>query len=190
MKRKLTAAVAVLAMAAVAACDTLTTGPFADTQLMALNGSRVWGRVTFHESDGRTSVGNLLDRQAPVAQSMTPEAGMLFVRADVNGLPANRRYSFAVHERGDCIGGIGGVGAPFAPDGAGAPRAGEFPPLSANGEGVAVFAYRTTALTVSPGPRSVVGRAVVIREDVADASLPPGGRGGTVIGCGVIQSRD
>lgn len=190
MKRTMTAAGAVLAMAAIAACDTLTTGPFADTQLMALNGSRVWGRVTFHESDGRSSAGNLLDRQAPVAQSMTPAAGTLFVRADVNGLPANRRYSFAVHERGDCIGAAGGVGAPFAPDGAGAPRAGELPQLSANGEGVAVFAYTTTALTVSPGPRSVVGRAVVIREDVADAALPPGGRGGTVIGCGVIRARE
>lgn len=178
-----------------AGCETLTSGTFAQAGLVNLNESRVWGRVTFHETDGKTLVGSFLGRPAPVAQSLAADAGIVFVRFDINNLPPNRQFSFAVHERGDCSAGGAKIGDYFNPGGQGAVRSGSqtspkevLPTIYANGEGTAMVSFETSEFTVGPGPRSIVNRSIVVRE-TADAFLSvPGAKPGALIACGVIKA--
>lgn len=191
MQRSMLAVVALL----FAGCDTLTGGTFAQAGLVNLNDSRVWGRVTFHETDGKTLVGSFLGRQAPVAQSLAADAGIVFVRFDINNLPPNRKFTFAVHERGDCSAEGAKIGGYFNPGGQTTVRSGAeaapavtIPTIYANGEGVAMMSFETTEFTVAPGPRSIANRSIVIRE-APDAFLSlPGARPGALIACGVIKT--
>lgn len=177
-----------------AGCDTLTGGTFAQAGLVNLNDSRVWGRVTFHETDGKTLVGNFLGRPAPVAQSLAADAGIVFVRFDLNNLPPNRQFSFAVHDRGDCSAEGAKIGGYFNPGGRATVRSGSeaspgvsMPPIVSNGEGTAMASFETTEFTVAAGPRSIVNRSVVVRE-MPDAFLSlPGARPGALIACGIIK---
>jgi Cu-Zn family superoxide dismutase len=187
----------VLLMALVSGCETWTGGSFAQAQLENLNDSRVWGRVMFHQTDGKTLVGSVFDRSAPVAQSLAAEAGTVFIRADINSLTPNRQFAFAVYEHGDCSGNGAAAGGHFNPDGKphgryGRPEshAGDLPNLSSDGEGTAVFSYETRLLTVAPGPRSIVGRSIVVRETADDYKTQPDGKAGLAIACGVIKARD
>ena len=195
MKRLLmVAAIATLG----AGCDTLSKGPYASTQFVAVNGSGVWGRMTFHQSEGKTFLGSDIGYSAPIAQAMAETtAGKVFVRADVNGLTPNRVYAITVHERGDCSANGTKVGGHFNPSST--PHghydkperhAGDLPNLAVNGEGTALLAIQTTAFTVEPGPRSVVNRAVVIHERPDDFTTQPDGNSGLPIGCGVIRLVD
>jgi len=157
---------------ALAGCDTLTKGPYAEAQLQAAPGGKAWGRVTFHETEGKT-----------------------FIRADVNGLAPNRQFGFHVHEKGDCSApDFMSAGGHFNPDAqphgdhkAGPAHAGDLPNLSSNGEGVAVLSYHSSVLTVAPGPRSVVTRAVVVHASPDDYKSQPAGNAGARIACGVVK---
>lgn len=177
MRHALTLAALVAALAA-AGCDTLQSGPFAEAQVKGPDGSRVWGRVTFHQPEGRDA------------------GGRVFIRADINGLRSNQRFGFHVHEKGDCTGpDFMGAGGHFNPDGKphGDPatperHAGDLPNLQSNGEGVAVFSTTTDLLTVAPGPRSVVGRSVIVHANPDDFRTQPTGNSGARIACGVITA--
>ncbi len=194
--------IAVVVVAAVfltvSGCDSLSKGPFAEAQVKGAEGSPVWGRVTFHQVEGGTVVGEGTSYRAPIATAVgNAEAGKTYIRADINGLPSNRQFGFHVHEKGDCSDGGMGAGGHFNPQGKAHGRydstdrhAGDLPNLSANGEGVAVFSFTTELLTVAPGPRSVVNRAIVIHESPDDYKSQPAGNSGKRIACGVIRSVD
>jgi Cu-Zn family superoxide dismutase len=190
--------VLIVIAALITGCDTLSKGPYASAQFVALNGSGVWGRVTFHQAEGKTFLGSDIGYSAPVAQAMAETtAGKVFVRADVNGLTPNRAYGFTLHEHGDCSANGTKVGGHFNPDGKLHGRydrpdrhVGDLPNLEANGEGTAMLMIQATAFTVEPGPRSVVKRAIVIHERPDDFSTQPDGNSGRPIGCGVIRSMD
>lgn len=184
-------------VAALAGCEALTGGVVAQTQLVNLNGSRVYGRVLFHETDGKTLIGSTLDRPAPLAQSLAAEAGTVFIRADIYGLTPNRLYGIAIHENGNCSGNGAAAGGHFSPESKPHGRydrpdshAGDLPNLSADGEGTAAFSHMTRLLSVSPGPRSVVGRSIVVHENADDYKTQPDGNAGVAIACGVIKARD
>lgn len=161
-----------------AGCDSLQSGPFAEAQVKGPDGSRVWGRVTFHQPEGSDA------------------GGRVFIRADVNGLPSGRQFGFHVHEKGDCSGAdFMAAGGHFNPDGkphggGNSPErhAGDLPNLVSNGEGVAVYAATTDLITVAPGPRSVVGRSVIIHASPDDFRTQPTGNSGARIACGVITA--
>lgn len=161
------------ALLALAGCDTMSKGPYAQAQLQSAAGAKVWGRVSFHEVEGKT-----------------------YVRGDINGLPSNRQFGFHVHEKGDCsaadftsAGGHFNPGAkPHGHYDKPESHAGDLPNLSSNGEGVAVFSYTTAALTVAPGPRSVIDRAVVVHQSADDYASQPAGNSGPRIACGIIRA--
>lgn len=162
----------VVMLLALAGCDSMSKGPYAEAQLQAAPNGKVWGRVTFHEADGKT-----------------------YIRADINGLPGNQQFGFHVHEKGDCsapdfmsaAGHFNPQGKPHGDHKTEQAHAGDMPNLSSNGEGVAVLSYTTGVLTVAPGPNSVVGRAVVVHQNPDDYKSQPAGNAGPRIACGVIK---
>jgi len=157
---------------ALAGCDTMSKGPYAEAQLQAAPGGKAWGRVSFHETEGKT-----------------------FIRADINGLAPNQQFGFHVHEKGDCSApDFMSAGGHFNPDTkphgdhkTAEAHAGDMPNLSANGEGVAVLSYNSSVLTVAQGPRSVVGRAVVVHASPDDYKSQPAGNAGARIACGLVK---
>ena len=178
-------------------CDTLSKGPYAEAQVKGGEGSRVWGRVTFHQPEG----GSFLETSrwsAPVAGAAADSSvGKIYIRADINGLPPGRQFAIHIHEKADCTGNFTGAGGHFNPGGkphgrydAPERHAGDLPNLSANGEGVAVYAATSDRLTVATGPYSVVNRAIVIHESPDDYRSQPAGNSGARIACGVIRSMD
>jgi superoxide dismutase, Cu-Zn family len=174
MKRSLIGAL-VLATT-LAACSTFEPqGPRATARLQPIQGSSVWGSVSFVE------VG-----------------GAVLVRADVRGLRPGGQFGFHVHEKGDCSSSdFMSAGGHFNP--AGKPHghftkaerhAGDLPNLGSDGEGVATYAFETKLLTVQAGPASVIGRAVVIHANPDDYASQPAGNSGPRIACGVIVAAD
>jgi Cu-Zn family superoxide dismutase len=171
MKRvAMVAAVAVLA----GGCSTFEMqGPRAVASLEAAKGNPVWGSVSFVE--GKEGV---------------------VVRADVRGLRANGEFGFHVHEKGDCSspdfmsagGHFNPGGKPHAHHGKPERHAGDLENLKANSEGNAVYVFQTTLLTVTKGPNSVVGRAVVIHANPDDYTSQPAGNSGPRIACGLIRA--
>lgn len=190
--------IAVLAaMVLVAGCDTLSKGPYAEAQVQGAAGTRIWGRVTFHQPEGGTFIGDTTGYKAPLATAAAnASVGRVYVRADINGLPPGRSFGFHVHEKGDCSGAdFASAGGHFNPDGKphggqGTPErhAGDLPNLMSDGEGVAVFAYTAEQLTVDPGPRSVIGRSIIIHASPDDYRTQPAGNSGARIACGVIRA--
>lgn len=190
-------AVPALLAAMLAGCETLTGGSFARAELENLNGSQVWGKVLFHQTDGKTLVGSMFDRSAPVAQSMAADAGTVFVRFDIKNLPSNRQFAFALHERGDCSADGTAIGDYFDPGGQGRMSSGSktaqstvFPILSSDGEGNLVLSFSTVEFTVAAGPRSIIHRSIVVREKLSDFLSRPGAKEGALIACGVIKATD
>lgn len=166
------AAVVILA----SGCSTFESqGPRAVARLEAAKGDPVWGSVSFAES-----------------------GDAVVVRADVRGLRANGEFGFHVHEKGDCSsadfmsagGHFNPGGKPHAHHGKPERHAGDLKNLTANSEGSAIYVFETKLLTVSKGPNSVVGRAVVIHANPDDYTSQPAGNSGPRIACGLIRSAD
>jgi Cu-Zn family superoxide dismutase len=119
----------------------------------------------------------------------------VLVRADLRGLEPNRDYGLHLHEHGDCLGATAaGVGGHFNPDGRphGRPgqdpsHAGDLPNVRSDGEGNVMYLFQTAAFTVTPGPRSVIGRSVVLNRNPDDYRTQPDGNSGPPIACGFIR---
>jgi Cu-Zn family superoxide dismutase len=79
-------------------------------------------------------------------------------------------------------------GKPHAHHGKPERHAGDLENLKANSEGNAVYVFQTTLLTVTKGPNSVVGRAVVIHANPDDYTSQPAGNSGPRIACGLIRA--
>ena len=176
MKRAAMALVAVAAAVLASGCSTLEAqGPRAVAKLEAAKDSPVWGSVSFVESEGA-----------------------VVVRADVRGLRGSGEFGFHVHEKGDCSsadfmsagGHFNPGGKPHAHHGKPERHAGDLKNLSANSEGNAIYVFETNLLTVSKGPNSVVGRAIVIHANPDDYTSQPAGNSGPRIACGLIRADD
>jgi Cu-Zn family superoxide dismutase len=106
------------------------------------------------------------------------------------------KHGFHVHEFGDCSMADGTcAGGHFNPDGKphGAPEAaerhaGDFGNIKAGADGKASY-KRTDTVVKLNGPRSIVGRSIIIHAAPDDFSQPTGNAGARV-GCGVIGIAD
>ena len=120
--------------------------------------------------------------------------GKVFVTADVRGLSPGE-HGFHMHEKGDCSSGDGMStgghwnpdGTPHGPQGA-AHHAGDMPSLVADANGNAKATFSLEGVTVAAGPKSVVGRGLIVHKDPDDFKTQPTGNAGARVACAVIQA--
>lgn len=154
-------------------CASMSTRPQATAVVSATAGSNVSGVVHFTE---------LAD-------------GSVEVHASLAGVPEGV-HGFHVHEKGDCANDGGAAGMHFNPatTAHGAPaedphHAGDFGNVTADSTGKAETRFTTRSITVTAGPNSVVGRAVIVHAAPDDLKTQPTGNAGARIGCGVVQAQ-
>ena len=164
---------AALAAAALLGCTTMSDDnpPRATAGLQPTKGNKTEGEVTFEQLDGKVRVS-----------------------AQVIGLKPDQEHGFHIHEVGDCSSGDGmsakGHFNPYGkPHGQGAERhAGDLPNLKADAHGRAHLQVELDTITVTPGPASIVGRAVIIHALPDDYHSQPTGNAGARLACGVIRA--
>ena len=117
------------------------------------------------------------------------------VVATIRGLEPHQEHGFHVHENGDCSSGDGmSAGGHFNPEGKphgpqNAPHhAGDMPNLKADANGDAKAMFTLTDVTVAPGPKSVVGRGLIVHKDPDDYKTQPTGNAGARLACAVIRN--
>src|SRR5512139_2872798 len=145
--RKATAVTAVLLLAG---CATMGgSGPKASAKLEPTKGNVAAGTVEFVQRGDQVAV-----------------------TASVTGLTPNAAHGFHVHEKGDCSSGDGmSTGGHFNPGGhphgpQSAPHhEGDLPALQADAAGVAKTTFTIAGVTVAPGPKSIVGRGLIVHKD-------------------------
>lgn len=158
----------------VAACATTSspTGARAVSTLEGKSGSDAFGIVTFTELSN----------------------GSVLIRADLSNVPPGM-HGFHIHETGNCSSpDAKSAGGHFNPDGqphagpdASAHHAGDLGNVDASSSGRVDVEMTSDSLSVSPGPRSVIGRAVVLHAGADDLESQPSGAAGARIACGVIN---
>lgn len=119
------------------------------------------------------------------------------ISGEVRGLKPGAEHGFHLHDKGDCSSGDGtSAGGHFNPRGSMhgrhnslAHHAGDLVSLQADANGVARFNFETTDVTVTPGPVSVVGRAVIVHRDPDDFKSQPAGNAGPRMACAVVRAQ-
>ena len=162
-----------LAAAALAGCQSMTaSGPMlASAGLAPTKGNKTVGEVTFEQVGDKVRV-----------------------TAQVINLKPNQEHGFHVHEVGDCSSGDGmsakGHFNPYGkPHGHGAERhAGDMPNLKADAKGRIRLVTELDIITLTPGPASIIGRAVIVHADPDDYKTQPTGNAGARLACGVIKA--
>lgn len=141
-------------------------------QLSPTQGNETQGKVTF------TKVGD----------------GIRVV-ADVSGLTPGK-HGFHVHEKGDCSApDASSAGGHFNPTGmqhggreSGTRHVGDFGNLEADASGKAHAEFVDTQIAFE-GPRSILGRGLIVHAQADDLATQPTGNSGGRVACGVIQPR-
>jgi Cu-Zn family superoxide dismutase len=174
--KKITPVVVAVAAAVLAACQT-SPDPAAPARatagLKATKGNKTIGEADFEQVGSKVRV-------------------VIFVE----GLKPGQEHGLHIHEKGDCSSGDGmSAGGHFNPHGKphGHPtsserHAGDLPSLKADKAGRAKVQVDVDGLTVTPGPASVVGRAVIVHADPDDYKTQPTGNAGARLACGVISA--
>jgi superoxide dismutase, Cu-Zn family len=169
------AAVAVVAV--LAGCDTMkgwfgSDGPKATANLQPTKGSSVKGTVNFQQRGDKVRVA-----------------------ANVAGLRPNGEFGFHVHEAGDCSSGDGMSakghfnphGKPHGHHGSAERHAGDMPSLKSDGSGNANASFDVDAISVNPGPASIVGRGLIVHVQPDDYKTQPTGNAGGRSACAIIE---
>jgi Cu-Zn family superoxide dismutase len=171
--KKMKSVVIAAAIAMLAACQTTPESPLiASAGLSPTKGNKTIGEATFEQVGDKVKVA-------------------IFVQ----GLKPGQEHGLHIHEKGDCSSGDGmSAGGHFNPHGKphGRPgtserHAGDLPSLKANKGGRANVQVEVDQLTVTPGPASVVGRAVIVHANPDDFTTQPTGNAGARLACGVIK---
>lgn len=115
------------------------------------------------------------------------------VKAEVRGFEPNTKHGFHIHEFGDCSApDAASAGGHFNPKGMmhAGPEAemrhmGDMGNLAADSNGVAVLELKDKMIKLW-GPKSVLGRAVIVHAQEDDLKTQPTGNAGARLACGVI----
>ncbi|MEO8504351.1 MAG: superoxide dismutase family protein [Acidobacteriota bacterium] len=127
--------------------------------------------------------------------TFTEHAGTVTADAHLTGVAAGK-HGFHIHEKGDC-GDVDfkNAGGHFNPTGAqhGAPtdaqhHAGDLGNIDIDVNGHGTLEISSSMLTVTDGPNSVVGKAVIVHEKADDLKTQPTGDAGGRIACGVVNA--
>jgi len=160
--------------AALGACQSSPDeAPRATAALQPTKGSKVFGEATFEQAGDKVRV-------IVFAQGLRPDA----------------EHGFHIHEAGDCSSGDGmSAKGHFNPHGKphGNPQsaerhAGDLPSLKAGKDGRAKLDVTVDAITIGPGPASIVGRGLIVHADPDDYKTQPTGNAGARLACGVIKA--
>jgi Cu-Zn family superoxide dismutase len=124
------------------------------------------------------------------------EGAAVHVTVVVQGL-APGTYGVHIHEKGDCSApDFSSAGAHFNPTNAPhacpptEPRhAGDLGNIVVGADGNGLLDLRTSDVSLGPGARSVLGRAVIVHAMKDDCMTQPSGASGARIGCAVINAR-
>ncbi|HEX6319014.1 MAG TPA: superoxide dismutase family protein [Burkholderiales bacterium] len=167
-------ALAVLAVAALAACQSMDTedAARATASLQPTKGNKAFGEATFEQLGGDRV------RMVVFAQNLKPGG----------------EHGFHIHEAGDCSSGDGmsakghfnPLGKPHGTPGR-ASHAGDMPMLKAAKNGRAKLDHVLEGVTLGAGPTSIVGRGLIIHADPDDFKTQPTGNAGARLACGVIR---
>nr|ALR99799.1 putative extracellular copper/zinc superoxide dismutase [Phaedon cochleariae] len=127
-----------------------------------------------------------------------PPIGPVLIRGNITGLPAGR-HGFHIHQSGDLRQGCDKLGGHFNPYllRHGAPtdpirHAGDLGNVEAGEDGKAEIRIVDPLVSLSGGPRGVVGRALVVTAEVDDlgrggtADSLTNGQAGKALACGII----
>lgn len=144
----------------------------ASAQLRPTKGSKTIGEATFEEQGDK----------------------LVRVVVFVQGLKPGQEHGIHIHEKGDCSapdamsagGHFNPLGKPHGHPGGAERHAGDLPALKANKEGRANIHADVDIITLTPGPTSIIGRALVVHADPDDFKTQPTGNSGARIACGVI----
>lgn len=128
--------------------------------------------------------------------TFTQSGNQVKVVAHVEGLTPGR-HGFHIHDKGDCsapdfssaAGHFNPGGGKHGAPGAAEHHAGDFGNIEANASGMAHAEFTSSAITISDGPNSVVGRAVIVHAKADDLATQPTGDAGGRLACGVIQKK-
>jgi Cu-Zn family superoxide dismutase len=172
MKHAMTAVALALSLAGCGSMGAMQGGSNAIARLEPTKGNTTAGSVEFQQRGNR-----------------------VHVVANVTGLAPNQEHGFHVHETGDCSSGDGmSTGGHFNPDGKphgpqNAPHhAGDMPSLKADASGNAKATFDLDDVTIAAGPKSVVGRGLIVHKDPDDYKTQPTGNAGVRIACAVIRA--
>ncbi len=125
------------------------------------------------------------------------EGDHIWVVAKVQGVERPGRYGFHLHENGRCAadprgfhftsagGHFNPASAPHACLDAAAHHAGDLGNLTIEADGTGRLEVATEALALA-GPRSVIGRSIVLDARPDDCKSQPAGSSGARIACGVV----
>lgn len=162
-----------LAAVALGGCAHLAADPQASATLQATKGNAATGALTFVQHGDH-----------------------VMVTGQVSGLKPGQEHGFHVHEVGDCSSGDGmSTKGHFNPDAQphgpqhAAHHAGDLPALKADAQGRATVSFHLSGVTLTAGPKSLVGRGLIVHAGPDDYTTQPTGNSGARIACGVIQAR-
>jgi Cu-Zn family superoxide dismutase len=161
-----------LTMALITGCATSKSLPMASATLQPTTGQTARGTVHFtQQTDGTVEV-----------------------QVDITGASPGV-HGFHIHEKGDCGDDAKAAGGHFNPSNMphGAPdatshHAGDFGNVTADASGTVKVSFTTHSVTVTEGPNSVVGHAVVLHGNPDDLTSQPAGNAGPRIACGVVSA--
>jgi superoxide dismutase, Cu-Zn family len=167
-------AFALLAAAAVlAGCQsTPSEPPRATAQLEPTKGNKTIGEATFEQRGDKVQV-------------------WIFVQ----GLKPGQEHGLHIHEVGDCSsddgmsakGHFNPFGKPHGDPKGTEHHAGDLPALKADKGGRAKVEALVDMISVTPGPGSIINKAVIVHADPDDYKTQPTGNAGARLACGVIK---
>jgi len=166
-------AFALLTAAVLAGCQsTPSEPPRATAQLQPTKGNKTIGEATFEQRGDKVQV-------------------WIYVQ----GLKPGQEHGLHIHEVGDCSSGDGmsakghfnPFGKPHGDPKSGERHAGDLPALKAAKNGRAKVEALVDTISVTPGPGSIIGRALIVHADPDDYKTQPTGNAGARLACGVIQ---
>ena len=144
----------------------------ASAQLRPTKGNKTFGEATFEEQGDK----------------------LVRVVVFVQGLKPGQEHGLHIHEKGDCSapdamsagGHFNPLGKPHGHPGSAERHAGDLPALKANKAGRASVHVDVGAISLKPGPTSIIGRAIVVHALPDDYKTQPTGNSGARLACGVI----
>jgi len=165
-----------LALVALAGCQMMGDSgeaARANAQLQATTGNKTFGEATFEQRGNKVHV-------------------VIYVQ----GLKPGQEHGLHIHEVGDCSSGDGmsakghfnPFGKPHGSPGTAERHAGDLPALKAEKNGRAKVDVEVDVITVTPGPASIIGKAVIVHADPDDYKTQPTGNAGARLACGVIRA--